>query len=98
MPVHQAEWHWHHHMPLPYPDVTLPHDWYLDPERIPVPAAPRTLLSEEQRADPHFTADSPNWARWFAFEHEEARRCGAHGVDHNLPPPVLVVRDEDQEA
>ena len=95
-------------MPLSYPDATLPHDWHLDPKRIPVPAALRTtrahaeevrrrraLLTSEQRADPHFAVDSPNWARWFAFEHEEARR---RDVDHSLPPPTLVVRDEDQEA
>ena len=73
-------------MPLPYPDATLPHDWHLDSERIQVPAAPRSarahaeevrrrwaLLTEEQRADPRFAVDSLNWARWFAFEHEEAR-------------------------
>ena len=73
VPLHQAEWHWHHRVPLPYLGVTLPHDWHLDPERIPVPAAPRTarahaeevrrrraLLTSEQRADPHFVADSPN--------------------------------------
>ena len=51
----------------------------------------QALLSKEQRADPRFAVDSLNWARWFAIEHEEARR---RGVDHNLPPPALVVRDE----
>ncbi|KAE8800569.1 Cytochrome P450 71C4 [Hordeum vulgare] len=40
VPVHQAEWHWQYGMPLPYPDATLPNDWHLDPERIPLPAAP----------------------------------------------------------
>ena len=98
-------------MPLSYPDATLPHDWHLDPERIPVPAAPRTarahaeevrrrraLLTPEQRAEPHYVVDSPNWARWFAFEHEEARRRAVRGIDHSLPPPALVVRDEDREA
>ena len=97
-------------MPLPYPDATLLHDWHLDPERIPVPAAPRTtrahaeevrrrraLLTLEQRDEPHYAVDSPNWARWFIFEHE-ARRRGVRGVDRSLPPPPLVVRDEDQEA
>ncbi|KAE8773774.1 hypothetical protein D1007_53926 [Hordeum vulgare] len=42
IPVHQAQWHWEHRIPLPYPDVTLPHDWHLDPERIPVPALSRS--------------------------------------------------------
>ena len=42
VPVHQAEWHWRHRQPLSYPDVTLPHDWHLDPERIPVPPTPRS--------------------------------------------------------
>ena len=46
--LHQAEWHWHHRVPLPYPDVTLPHDWHLDPERIPVPAAPRTARAHAE--------------------------------------------------
>ena len=89
VPVHQAEWHWQHRQPLPYPDVTLPHDWHLDPDRIPVPAVPRTarvhaeevrrrraLLTPEQRREAAYASDSPNWARWFAFEHEEARRRG----------------------
>ena len=94
VPVQQAEWHWQHRQPLPYPDVTLPHDWHLDPDRIPVPAAPRTarahaeevrrrraLLTPEQRLDKAYATDSPNWARWFAFEHEEARRRGVREVE-----------------
>ena len=98
-------------MPLPYPDATLPHDWHLDPERIPVPVAPQTvrahaeevrrrraLLTPEQLAEPHYAVDSPNWARWFAFEHEEATRRYVRGVDRSLPPSPLVVCDEDQEA
>ena len=109
--VHQAEWHWQHRQPLPYPDVTLPHDWHLDPDRIPVPAAPqsarahakevrhrRALLTPEQRRDPAYATDSPNWARWFAFEHEEARRRGVCEVDRRSPPTPLVVREEDQAA
>ena len=35
--MHQARWHSEHRVTLPYPDVTLPHGWHLDPERIPVP-------------------------------------------------------------
>ncbi|KAE8814624.1 hypothetical protein D1007_08147 [Hordeum vulgare] len=71
--VHQARWHWEHRMPLPYSDVTLPHDYHLDSERIPVPAVPRSarvhaeevtkrwrLLMAEQRRDPTYAADSPN--------------------------------------
>ena len=86
VPVHQAEWHWQHRVPLPYPDATLPHDWHLDSDRIPVPAAPRSarahaeevrrrrvLLTPEQRRAAAYASDSPSWACWFAFEHEEAR-------------------------
>ncbi|KAE8790072.1 Cytochrome P450 71C4 [Hordeum vulgare] len=40
--MHQARWHWKHRVALPYPDVTLRHDWHLDPERIPVPAVPQS--------------------------------------------------------
>ncbi|KAE8788893.1 putative ubiquitin-conjugating enzyme E2 26 [Hordeum vulgare] len=111
VPVHQVVWHWQHCVPLPYPDATLPHDWHLDPERIPVPAAPwsarahakemqrwRALLTSEQRRDLAYATDSPNWARWFAFEHEEARRRGVCEVDRTLPPPPLIVREEDQAA
>nr|CDM80645.1 unnamed protein product [Triticum aestivum] len=95
VPVHQAEWHWCHRVPLPYPEMTLPHGWHLDPERIPVPVAPRlarthaeevrrrrALLPLEQRRDEAYAFDSPNWARWFAFEHEEARR---RSVRERLP-------------
>ena len=96
-------------MPLPYPDVTLPHDWHLDPEKIPVPVAPRSarahaeqvrrrraLLTPEHRRDEAYAFDSSNWARWFAFEHEETRRRGVREVDDSMPPPPLVVREEDQ--
>ncbi|KAE8788655.1 Cytochrome P450 71C4 [Hordeum vulgare] len=98
VPVHQAEWHWQHRVPLPYPDATLPHDWHLEPERIPVSAAPwsakahaeevrrwRALLTLKQRRDPVYATDAPKWARWFVFEHEEARRCGVCEVDSTMP-------------
>ncbi|KAE8786218.1 hypothetical protein D1007_40005 [Hordeum vulgare] len=52
VPVHQARWHWEHRVALPYPDVTLPHGWHLDPERIPVSAVPRSTrvhLEEHRR-------------------------------------------------
>ncbi|KAE8769603.1 hypothetical protein D1007_58787 [Hordeum vulgare] len=87
VPVHRAEWHWQHCVPLSYPDATLPHDCHLDLEMIPMPMPPRSarvhaeevrrrraLLMPEQRRDLAYTTDSPYWARWFAFEHEEARR------------------------
>ena len=73
VPVHQAEWHWRHRVLLPYPDVTLSHDWHLDPKRVPVPAAPRSarvhakevrrrraLLTPEQRRDQAYASDSSN--------------------------------------
>ena len=100
--MHQAEWHWQHRQPLPYPDVMLPHNWHLDPERIPVLVVPRStrarrraMLTPKQRRDATYATDSPNWARWFAFEHEEARRRGVREVDRRSPPPALVVREED---
>ncbi|KAE8799667.1 hypothetical protein D1007_24913 [Hordeum vulgare] len=73
VPVHQARWHSEHRMSLPYPDITLPHGWHMDPERILVPAMPRSvllhaeevsrrrcLLTGKQRRDPTYAADSPN--------------------------------------
>ena len=84
IPVHQARWHWEYRQPLSYPDVTLPHHWHLDPQRIPVPAVPRSQrthddevrrcraqLTREQRRLPEYAADSFNWEAWFALEHEE---------------------------
>ncbi|KAE8795158.1 Pre-mRNA-processing factor 39 [Hordeum vulgare] len=109
VPVHQVEWHWQHRVPLPYPDATLSHDWHLDPERILVSAVPRSarahteevrcqraLLTPEQRRDPSYATDLSNWARWFAFEHEEARRRDVREVDRTVPPPPLIIREEDQ--
>ncbi|KAE8807101.1 Pre-mRNA-processing factor 39 [Hordeum vulgare] len=112
VPVHQARWHWEHRVALPYPDVTLPHGWHLDLERIPVTAVPRStrvhaeevtkrrhLLTAEQRRDPTYVADSPNWEVWFVVEHEEQRRRGVRQVQPGgPPPPPPVVSDEDQEA
>ncbi|KAE8788525.1 hypothetical protein D1007_37453 [Hordeum vulgare] len=108
VPMHQVEWHWQHSVPLTYPEATLPHDWHLDPERIPVPAVSwsarvlaeqvrrrRVLLTPDQRRDLAYATDSPNWASWFAFEHEEARRHGAHEFNRIVPLPPHVVRDED---
>ncbi|KAE8793430.1 hypothetical protein D1007_31913 [Hordeum vulgare] len=112
VPMHQTRWHWEHRMPLPYPDVTLPHDCHLDPERIPVPAVPRStrvhakevsrrrrLLTAEKRRDPTHAAESPNWEVWFAVEHEEQRRRGVCEVQPGGPlPPPPVVSGEDQVA
>jgi hypothetical protein len=110
VPVHQARWHWEHRIPLSYPNVILPHYWHLDPERIPVPAVPRSArahaeevrrrqqqLTPEQRLDPANAADAPNWEVWFAFEHAEQRRRGVRDVRACTPPP-LIMCDEDQEA
>ncbi|KAE8799606.1 hypothetical protein D1007_24985 [Hordeum vulgare] len=82
--VHQARWHSEHRVALPYPDVTLPHGWHLDPERIPVSAVPRSArvhLEEvtKRRRDPTYAADSPNWEVWFAVEHEEQRQVQPGG-------------------
>ena len=82
-------------MPLPYPDATLPHNWHLDAEEV---QRRRALLTPEQRRDSTYAFDSPNWARWFSFEHEEVRRRGVREVDRIVPPPPLVVREEDQAA
>ena len=48
VPMHQARWHWEDTIPLPYPDVILPHYWHLDPERIPVPAVPRSARAHAE--------------------------------------------------
>ena len=87
-----------HRVPLPYPDVTLPHQVHLDPERIPVLAVPRfarlhaeevslrrRLLMPEQRQNHAYASDSPRWEVWFAVEHEEQRRRGVRWV----PPRLL---------
>ncbi|XBJ12614.1 hypothetical protein VPH35_017105 [Triticum aestivum] len=102
---------WEYRQPLPYPDVTLPHHWHLDPQRIPVPAVPRsqrahddevrrrrTQLTPEQRRLPEYTADSPNWEAWFALEHEEQRRSGVDAVPPPFPPPPPQVEPEDMDA
>uniref|UniRef100_M8BHU3 RIN4 pathogenic type III effector avirulence factor Avr cleavage site domain-containing protein n=1 Tax=Aegilops tauschii TaxID=37682 RepID=M8BHU3_AEGTA len=69
--VSSAKWHWEHRISLPYPDMTLPHNWHLDPERIVVPAAPLSMRAHMEEV-------------WFAFEHEEARR---HGIwDARMAP------------
>lgn len=47
---------------------------------------------------PAYAFDSPAWERWFAFEHEEAKRRGVRDVSYGSPLPPLVVRDEDKEA
>ncbi|KAE8773106.1 hypothetical protein D1007_54814 [Hordeum vulgare] len=112
VPVHQARWHWDHRIPLSYPDVTLLHHRHLDPERIPVPAVSlsarmhtqemsrrRRQLTPEQRLNPMYAADSPNWEVWFALEHEEQHRHGVLDVQLRGPlPPPLVGSDEGEET
>ncbi|XP_037472799.1 uncharacterized protein LOC119348897 [Triticum dicoccoides] len=93
-----------------YPDVTLPHHWHLDSQQIPVPAVPRSQcphdeevrrkrkqLTPAQWRKPEYTVDSPNWEAWFALEHEEQWRLGAH-INHDLPSPPLRVQPEEEEA
>ncbi|KAE8819697.1 hypothetical protein D1007_02357 [Hordeum vulgare] len=59
----------------------------------------RCQLTREQRLNPAYAADSPNWEVWFALEHEEQRRRGVHVVHPGGPPPPSpVVSDKDQEA
>ncbi|KAE8793977.1 hypothetical protein D1007_31265 [Hordeum vulgare] len=73
VPVHQARWHWEHRARLPNVDVTLSHDWHLDPKRITVSAVPQSAmahekevrhrqeeLTPEQRRNPVDVADSPD--------------------------------------
>ncbi|KAE8797522.1 hypothetical protein D1007_27288 [Hordeum vulgare] len=84
--VHQARRHWQYMQALPYPDVNLPHGWHLDPDRIPIPAVSRSarahakelrrrraLLTPEQRRDPTYATDYPEWEVWFAVQHERER-------------------------
>ncbi|KAE8791288.1 hypothetical protein D1007_34282 [Hordeum vulgare] len=81
-------------MPLPYPDVTLPHDWHA--EEV---SRRRRLLTTEQRRDPMYASDSPNWEVWFAVDYEKQRRRGVREVQPGgPPPPPPVVSDEDEEA
>ncbi|KAE8785840.1 hypothetical protein D1007_40345 [Hordeum vulgare] len=85
---------------MPYANVTLPHHWHLDPERIPVSAVPRSvrlhteelsrrrcLLTPEQRLNTAYTADSPHWELWFAVEQEEQHQRGVRDVQLGGPPP-----------
>lgn len=58
----------------------------------------RALLTPEQRREAAYAFDLSYWAQWFAFEHEEARRRGVREVDRSVLPPLLVAREEDQEA
>ncbi|KAE8811217.1 hypothetical protein D1007_11965 [Hordeum vulgare] len=59
----------------------------------------RRLLTMEQRRDPVYAADSPNWELWFAVEHEEESRRGVREMQPGgPPPPPPVVNDEDQET
>ncbi|KAE8768394.1 hypothetical protein D1007_60133 [Hordeum vulgare] len=97
---------------LPCPDVNLPHGWYLDRDRIPIPAVSwsarahaeevcrrRALLTPEQRRDPTFVGDSPEWEVWFAIEHE--REC-IHSAQFDTtilaPPPQVKPEEQEEDA
>ncbi|KAE8814381.1 hypothetical protein D1007_08450 [Hordeum vulgare] len=109
IPVHQARWHWQYRQALPYPDVELPHGWHLDTDRIPIPGVQRSvrahaeevrrrraLLTPEQRHDPTYATDSPEWEVRFAVEHERERIHDAH-FNMATPPPPPQVKPEEQE-
>ncbi|KAE8790703.1 hypothetical protein D1007_34908 [Hordeum vulgare] len=111
VPTDQAQWQWEDHIPLQYLNVTLPHHWHLDLERITVLAVPRAhaeevshrwrQLTPEQRLKPVYAADTPNWEVWFVLEHEEQRRSSLRDVQPGGPPshpPVVSNEDQDAEA
>ena len=100
---------WEYRQPLPYPDVTLPHHWHLEPQRIPVLVVSqsrrahdeevrrrRTQLTPTQRGMPEYAADSPNWEAWFVLEHEKQRRRGGDANQSFLPPPPRVEPEEEE--
>ncbi|KAE8812337.1 hypothetical protein D1007_10694 [Hordeum vulgare] len=111
VPVHHVRWHWKHDISLQYPDVTLLHNWHVDPKRILVSAVLQSArmhaeevsrrqrqLTREQRLNPAYVADSPNWEVWFALEHEEQRRRDVRDMQPGSPPPPMpIVSDEDRE-
>lgn len=83
-----CQWYWDHATPLPWPDVKLPDNWHLNPQRIPVPPMPaseraqaeeierrRRRLPTRLRNDPAFAATSPNWVEWFSDEHDLRRQA-----------------------
>ena len=83
----KCQWYWDNAIPVPWPDVHLPEDWHLNPERIPVPPVPKNGLARENeilrrhaelppdlRRHPSFAMDSPHWDTWFTDEHDIRRR------------------------
>lgn len=84
IPVNRVRWHWYYHQP--WPGINLPHGWHLDPHRILVSQSPWThteevrkhhaLWTAEQRGDPAYARDSPNWEVWFVTKHDVACRGG----------------------
>ena len=85
--VEECWWHWNNATPVYWPDVHLPDDWHLNPQRIPVPPIPasgrsraveiarrRRLLPPDLYNDPAYAPASRNWDRWFAAEHDDRRR------------------------
>ncbi|KAE8805819.1 hypothetical protein D1007_18168 [Hordeum vulgare] len=78
---------------IPFPSEFLP----------PLPASarrPRQRVNVRvHQAESHWQHRVPlPWARWFSFEHEDARRHDVREVDRTVPPPPLVIREEDQAA
>lgn len=73
IPMHHARYHWEYDVLLSWSDINFPHDWHLDPHRIPVPAVPQSpharageihkrcaLPRPVQRRYPAYAPDSPD--------------------------------------
>lgn len=68
VPVDRCRHYWENAIPVPWPDVNLPHGWYLNPDRVPVPATSRAREAEIRHRlaqlaadlcdDPAFVVDS----------------------------------------
>lgn len=111
LPVYRCRYFGEHGLSVPWPDVNLPHDWHLNPDRVPVTVVlvsdrarlaeirlRRAQLPAELRRNPTYVVDSSNWDVWFATEHEEHRRSSfAHAQGHAPAPPspLVVVKEED---
>ncbi|KAE8811185.1 hypothetical protein D1007_11929 [Hordeum vulgare] len=111
VPVHQARWHREYRVPLPYPDVTLPHGRHLDSERIPVLAVPWSarvhveevsrrprLLTTEQRRDPAYAAESPNWELWRCWQLRVVTDEDQEAEAAYQATLVAVLCDNEEEA
>ena len=54
---------------MPWLDVNLPHGWYLNPDRVLVPATNRAQLTADLSDYPTFV-DSTHQDTWFTDEHD----------------------------